>query len=198
MENICERVLIDRAQNNPDKFGELYDLYYSTILNYMYRRVFDSDLAEELTSNTFFNVMKALPDYQHKTSFKAWIYRIATNEINMFWRSKRNRRKRENGYYETQQDRIYFFSPETESEESRKERIHQFALIKEMLEQLPDRYRTALILRFFEELTYEDIAQVLGKRTGTVKSLVHRGLKRMRILIEQHKATFSRGVHYYE
>lgn len=58
--------LIERAKSDPDAFGELYELYYGRILNYVYRRIPDIATAKELTSNSFFNVLKALPKYQKK------------------------------------------------------------------------------------------------------------------------------------
>ncbi len=192
MDTKTEDELVERAKSDPRAFSELYELYYSRILNYMYRRILDVRIAEELTSNTFFNVLKALPEYRQKTSFRAWIYRIATNEIKMYWRSIKNRLKRENDFYETvQRDRVYFSSPDIEIEEEQEEYMRLFAQLYKSLDFLPERYRSVLVLRYFESLSYNEIAQVLGKRVGTVKSLVHRGLKRLRVLMENQNATFS-------
>ena len=192
MNTKTEDELVERAKSDPRAFSELYELYYSRILNYIYGRILNVEIAEELTSNTFFNVLKALPQYRPKTSFRAWIYRIATNEIKMYWRSTKNRLNRENDFYETvQRDRVYFFSPEIEIEEEQEEYLRLFSQLHKSLDFLPERYRSVLVLRYFEDLSYNEIAQVLRKRVGTIKSLIHRGLKRLRILMEKHNATFS-------
>ncbi len=190
--------LIERAKSDPDSFGELYELYYSRILNYTYRRIPDIGVAEEITSNTFFHVLKALPKYRQKTTFRAWIYRIATNEIKMYWRSSKNRREREQDYHIIIDiDRIFFLLHEIESEDEREEKKRLFLKLHESLDAIPEKYRNVLILRYFEELKYDEIARVIGKRVGTVKSLAHRGLKRLRDLLEkrEHDATISQPLH---
>ena len=60
---------------------------------------------------------------------------------------------------------------------------------------LPERYETALALRYFEGLKIEEVAVALGKKVGTVKSLIHRGLHRLKKIIEQKNATFCRDEH---
>ncbi len=66
-----------------------------------------------------------------------------------------------------------------------------FKSLQESLDSLPEKYRVVLTLRYFENFKYNEIAQILGKRVGTVKSLVHRGLRRLRTLLKEHNATFS-------
>ncbi len=187
-----ESELIEHAKYDPQTFGELYDLYYDRILNYIYRRILDIGISEELTSNTFFNALNALPKYRHKSSFRAWLYRIATNEIKIFYRSKKNRLAREHEFYCIKElDRIYFTLSDLETEEEHADKTLLYIHLHETLNTLPEKYRSVLVLRYFEELKYDEIAQVMGKRVGTVKSLVHRGLKRFRILMDKYNATFS-------
>ncbi len=194
-----ESELIEQAQKDPSAFGKLYDIYYSKILNYIYHRVLDIEIAEELTSNTFYNALKGIPKYRHRSSFRAWLYRIATNEINMFWRSKKNREAREKDFqYKNDLNDIYFNLPEIETKEERAEKMRLFYSLHESLNALPEKYHTVLVLRYFEGLKYEEIAKVVGKRVGTVKSLVHRGLKRLRVLFNGKNATFSLRVHYHK
>ena len=190
-EKYSEPELIERAKRDPAAFGELYYLYYSRILNYIYRYVLDVDLAEERTSNTFYKVLHALPKYRHRSSFRAWVYRIATNEIKMYWRSSKNRALREKKYQnKNEQDKVYFISPEVENTQERAEKMRLFHSLHESLRALPEKYQTVLVLKYFEGLKYDEINKVVGKRVGTVKSLVHRGLKRLRVILEEQNATF--------
>ena len=84
-----EGELVERARTQPEAFGHLYDRYYSVVLNYLFRRTLDVALAEELTSNTFFNALRALGGYESRGKFLAWLYRIAGNEIRLNWRARR-------------------------------------------------------------------------------------------------------------
>jgi hypothetical protein len=66
-----EAELVERAKTQPEAFGHLYDRYYSVVLNYVFRRTLDVALAEELTSNTFFNALRALGGYENRGKFLA-------------------------------------------------------------------------------------------------------------------------------
>ena len=72
-----------------------------------------------------------------------------------------------------------FVWPETESAEAVRERQRQFARVHEALRGLPEPYQAAIVLRYFEGLGHDQIAGILGKRPGTIKSLVHRGLAKL-------------------
>ena len=176
--NVSEAEMVSRAQECSEAFGPLYELYYGKILGYTYRRTLDACLAEEITSSTFFNAMRALPQYEHRGSFSAWLYKIATNEINVHRRNT-NHQRGSNNTWHSELHRVWFISPQG-SREDAEEKMRAFAKLHESVENLPEKYRTAISLRYFEAMPYAEIAEVLGKRPGTVKSLVHRGLHHLR------------------
>jgi len=190
-----ETELIERAKTQPQAFGVLYELYYAKILNYVYRRTLDVTVAEELTSNTFFNALRALPAYDNRGKFGAWLYRIAGNEIRLNWRAKRNRRESDCLWREDS-DRLCFAVDQAVSAEEAEEKMRQFARLYDALSRLPERYQTVLALRYFERMSYDEVADVLGKRIGTVKSLIHRGLERLKYQFEGNGATFLQDLHY--
>jgi RNA polymerase sigma-70 factor, ECF subfamily len=184
-DSAAEAAIIEAAKSDPARFGPLFRAYYEKVLTYAYRCTLNRAVAEELTSNTFFNALRALPRYRRGVPFSAWIYRIATNEIRMHWRSHRRRRTTTGGPSRPEElESTYFDCSPLESEEERREKMRAYARLHELLGELPERYRSVIILRFFEGLQYEAIAQVLGKRMGTVKSLLHRALARLRIILE--------------
>jgi RNA polymerase sigma-70 factor, ECF subfamily len=185
-----EAELVEQAQRNPEAFGQLYERFYGLINNYLYRRTLNIATAEELTSNTFFKALRALPKYKPQAPFCVWLYRIATNEIRMHRRSAWFRRVlRMDQAGENEIDRIYFTSPEAPDRIEREERMRQYAALHRALRNLPELYQAVLILRNYEGLKHEEIAQVLSKRTGTIKSLVSRGLQRMGRLMKKKHAT---------
>ncbi len=191
-ESSCsEADLVERARTDPEAFGLLYERHYQRILNYLYRRTLDVTVAEELTSNTFFQALDGLPRYRYRAPFRAWLYRIATTEISMYWRSRRRRRALQEGArWEAELGRVHFEPPEVEAEEELREKMRQYARLHESLKALPEKYQTVLVLRYFEGLPIGEVAQVVGKRTGTVRSLIHRGRKKLRRLMGKKGATF--------
>jgi RNA polymerase sigma-70 factor, ECF subfamily len=186
----AETALIEQARQDTEAFGQLYERYYGLIHNYIYRRTLNVATAEDLTSNTFFKALRALSHYKHKAPFRAWLYRIATNEIRMHRRSAWFRRVMRMDHTDTETiDRIYFVSPEAHTQIEREERMRRYAALHNALKKIPEPYQTALILRYYEGLKHEEIARVLNKPTGTVKSLVSRGLNRMARLMKKKDAT---------
>jgi len=191
----AENDLVERAKADPRVFGQLFDLHYERILGYAYRCTLNRTVAEELTSNTFFRALRGLPKYRRRAPFYVWLYRIATNEIRMHRRSERRKRTTASDPIRLQEKECIFFeTTELEAEEDHREKMRCYARLHELLDQLPERYRNVIVLRFFEDLQYEAIARVLGKRMGTVKSLIHRALRRLRIILEED-ATFCATRH---
>ncbi len=190
-----ETELVERVKTQPQAFGQLYDLYYSKILNFIYRRTLDMTLAEELTSNTFFNALRALPSYNDCGKFCAWLYCIAGNEIRLHWRAKRGRRE---GTYRWREEfaRIRFAANQSTAADEVEEKMQQFARLHDAISCLPERYQAVLTLRYFEGMSYDEVADVLGKKIGTVKSLIHRGLERLKRQFEGNGATFLKDLHY--
>ncbi|MCE5302134.1 MAG: RNA polymerase sigma factor [Planctomycetaceae bacterium] len=189
-----EADLIELAKAQPQAFGQLYEIYYDKILNYVYRRTLDVALAEDLTSNTFFHAWRALPDYDHRGTFGAWLYVIAGNEVKQHWRS---RRIHCSGDDRCRKDfaRLRFSDDPTTIAEEVEEKMMRFARLHDVIVRLPERYQTALSLRYFEGLSYDEIADVLGKKIGTVKSLLYRGLARLKRQLDENKATFPQDLH---
>jgi len=170
--------LVALAKTNTRWFGNLYDRYYNRILNYTYRRTGDVGKAEEITSNTFFKALRSLPAYDNRGKFGAWLYRIAENEIRLYWRVRQ--RSRESPPCMRTYDRVQFISNDDLAVEEAEELEFRFGQLQAALRQLPERYQTVLVLRYLEGLSYEDVGDVIGKKLGTVKSLIHRGLQKLR------------------
>lgn len=178
--------LIDHARTDPEAFGELYELHYSAIRNYIYRRTLNGATADDLTSNTFFKALRALPKYEARAPFRVWLYKIATNEIRAHRRSAWFRRIigiEQAGVDAI--DRVYFSAPDAHSRIENQERMKHYAALHAALIKVGEPYQTALMLRYFEELKYDEIAGVLGKPSGTIKSLVRRGIKKLARLMKK-------------
>ena len=76
-----ERELVERAKNNAEAFGELYDRYYAQIFGYVLKRTASIEVAQDVTSEVFFKALKNLRQFRWRgVPFSSWLYRIATNE----------------------------------------------------------------------------------------------------------------------
>jgi RNA polymerase sigma-70 factor, ECF subfamily len=187
--------LVEKAKADSEAFGRLYDRYYSVILNYVYHRTLDVALAEELTSNTFFNALRSLARYRNSGKFAPWLYSIAGNEIRLSWRKWRNQRNGQDRWRD-ELHRVQFAAGPSLPLEEVEAQAYQFSRIQQALSCLPERYQTVLALRYFESLSYEEIADVIETKVGTVKSLIHRGLARLKKQFEGDGATFSPVLNY--
>jgi len=168
-----DRELVLAAKEDVEAFGRLYDKYYESIFRYIHHRTLDQTLTEDLTSNTFFAALRHMGKYRWKRiPFGAWLYRIATNEIRMHYR--RQKLVAESSI----QDSSSAFSEGLEA-------MEEYALLHQAIMKLKPIYQTAITLRFFEEKTIMEISQITGRKAGTVKSQIHRGIEQLRRILEQ-------------
>lgn len=180
-----ERELIHKAKNDALAFGELYDEYYSQIFGYVLRRTARIDAAQDITSEVFFKALKNIKKYHWRgVPFSAWLYRIATNEIaNNFRRNKRRQLLTEE-VANSASDLNTSLAAETAQAEADVQKHKDFLSLNENISKLPVKYQEVIVLRFFEKKQLKDIGIILRKREGTIKSLLHRGLERLRKLME--------------
>jgi RNA polymerase sigma-70 factor (ECF subfamily) len=153
------------------------------VLNYTFRRTLNISAAEELTSNTFFKALRALPAYRPQQPVRAWLYRIATNELRMHWRWRRRHPAVSLSTLDAG-ERVSFPASGDEPEDDVEQRMADFDRVHQALARLPQRYQTVIALRYFEHLTLEQIAQVTRKPLGSVKSRLHRATARLRATVE--------------
>jgi len=168
-----EPALIARAQRNPQAFGPLYDRYVDRIYAYVQREVQNRALAQDIVSITFEKALKALPRYRWRgTSFGAWLYQIARNEIRMYYR----RRK----WLTPLLDRF----KSTFNVEQQVQRSQEQDVVVQAMQRLSTADQELLRLRYYEDLSNPEIAEVLNKSSGAVAVALHRALKRLRQQLE--------------
>lgn len=167
-----ERLLVEAAQNDPAKFGDLYDIHFERIYAFVARRVRDRDKAEDLTSEVFHKALASLKRYEWRGApFAAWLFRIAANAISDYF--KRAAREPDNAEDPPEQGG----QPEQEAEEAR-------ATLFRLVERLPAEQRRVVFERFVEQRSIREIAQQLGKSEGAVKQLQFRALEKLRSQME--------------
>jgi RNA polymerase sigma-70 factor (ECF subfamily) len=171
-----ERALLKRAKaKDPAALGELYDQYAPKMYAYIYRRVGDAALAEDLTSELFLRVLKAVQNERAwRDSFVAWLYRIAHNLVVDAYR----RRPPPSVAIDDLPLESDLGDPvEMVQEDADRARL-QAALGK-----LTSDQQQVLALRFGEGLTAKETAQVVNKTTGAVEAMQHRALAALRRIL---------------
>ena len=173
-----DKILVASARQDTEAAGRLYDKYYSEILGYIYHCTFDSAVTEDLTSNVFLAAFGNLRRYQwRQIPFRAWLFRIATNEVRMHWR----RQKRAAAMIQKEQNRELAGSVPSGSDCIEAE--EEYRLLHKALLELRLKYRTVIILRYFEDKAIAEICEITGLKIGTVKSQLHRGLARLQDIL---------------
>lgn len=167
--------LVRRAQNGSvSAAGELYTTYHEKIYRFIWGRVYDSQLAEDLTGEVFTKMVISLPDYREMgLPFQAWLYRIARNLVIDYHRKNSNHQSVPlESVKEVQED-------ETSPEEKAQQTL-TFEAVREALEHIEPTQREVVELRFLAGLPLKDVAETLDKTVASVKALQHRGLASLR------------------
>lgn len=164
-----ERSLIESAKNDPAALAELYRQHYAAIASYIHRRVLDEHEAEDIVSEVFLSMVTYLHRYRWcGKPFRIWLYRLATSQLSR-WARRRRRWALDELKAETVVD-----APTLESgRELDCEMVHLVLLT------LPLRLQTVMSLHYLEGMKIMEIAEVVCRSPGTVKSRVSEGRKLM-------------------
>ncbi|WP_245605511.1 RNA polymerase sigma factor [Thermicanus aegyptius] len=177
-----EQLVEEMAQGNQAAFEAFIHRYHGPLLGYLERMLQDEKKAEDFVQETFLRLLQQLRRKKIPERIRPWLYRVATNLCNDYWRSGRYRSEylSEEEIPEQKDPRptvleIY------ERQESRKE-------ILSALGQLTEKERQIVFLRFFQELKLQEIAEVMEMPLGSVKSNLFHSLKKLKHhLIEEKK-----------
>jgi RNA polymerase sigma-70 factor, ECF subfamily len=186
-----DKDLVERARQDPQAFGELYEEYYSPIFGYILKRTASIETAQDITSEVFFKAINNLKQFKWRDiPFSAWLYRIAINEIANHYRQNNHRLSALKELYNSTD----YAGDTTESEimeaEAELNKHEEFLALQANIARLPVKYQEVITLRYFENKQLKEISEILNKSEGTVKSLLHRGLERLLKSME-HNATFQ-------
>jgi len=158
--------------------AQIYDAYARPVYRYHYSRVGNAADAEDLTSQTFMAVLEALPRYQHRGRFTAWMFQIARNKAMDHFRGNHN----ESHVSESVADAAQADALESvDRNESRAE-------LKALMRILSEDEQELLRLRFTAELSFVQIGHLLGRREDAVRKSIRRILDRLAVQMEAQHA----------
>jgi RNA polymerase sigma-70 factor (ECF subfamily) len=171
--DVDERTLIDAAQRNPARFGELYELHFERVYAFIARRVSDRSEAQDLTADVFHQALASIGRFEWRgIPFGAWLFRIAANAV----ASHAQRLARARGAPEAADPPADPQGPALEEAERR-------ARLFRLVDQLPADQRQVVLLRFAGDKSIREIALALERSEGAVKQLQFRALQNLRVRV---------------
>ena len=166
------------AAGNREAFGRLYERYKLRVFRHAYFLSGDPQLAEDLTAQTFLNALQAIPRYQSRgVPFAAWLLRITCNLTINYKKAAKNIGHAQLPEALEAEGAVY--SPE-DSCELKDDSMR----VWEEVRHLPPDQRQVIVMRFIDDLSYQDIAQVLGKTVGAVRVIQFRALSNLRHMLD--------------
>ncbi len=181
-------------------FNQLVLHYQQSVYNTVFRLLGDSDISSDITQDTFIAAYRSIDTFRGGSSFRAWILRIATNQVHDHWRRVRRHPadsletllNEDDAHGPALIDTLALPELEGNPEEYVLNQELQ-ALISQGLQELALDQRTTLVLYDIQGLSYEEIAQVTGTTLGTVRSRLSRARTRLRQFLYQHRELLPRN-----
>lgn len=169
-----EQLWVIEAQSDPTKFEPLYRKYYEAILRYLNQRLDDEELAQDLASQVFIKALKNIRNYEHRgVPFGSWLYRIAKSELYQSYREKNQVKKVSTDQVQIATiDQLFFDNQEAE--------MNRSVLLKAMQRLKSDQLRL-IEMRFFEQLSFKEIGELIGITENNAKVKTFRALEKLRI-----------------
>jgi RNA polymerase sigma-70 factor (ECF subfamily) len=168
-------------------FEEIIAENESRIFNTIYSFIGDYDDALDLTQETFICAYRSIGRFRQESSISTWLYRIAIN----LCKKNYNKRKRQDSVFTDSLDdpetgrQIAYFASEDESAAEMLEANEEQSMVRREISALPEKHRSVIILKYLQELSYEEMADVLGCSIGTVKSRLSRAKDKLKCRLEK-------------
>jgi RNA polymerase sigma-70 factor (ECF subfamily) len=182
-ENLSDKALYDyklvkRALNDGDQkaYAELMGRYRDSVYYMLLKMVNNKDDAEDLTVEAFGKAFKRLSQYTPNFAFSTWLFRIATNNCIDFIRRKRKNTFSIDQPIEDDEggEMVMDLRSDSLDPEEHIMKKQKIMMLRELVDKMKPRYRTLIEMRYFQELSYEEIAEQLELPLGTVKAQLFR------------------------
>lgn len=184
-EETDEALMLRVGRGDRAAFNEIVRRYSRRMINLAYQITGDRDAAEDLAQETFFRAYRSAARYTQIAKFSTWLYTIAIN----LCRNELRRRKFKPFSLEEMAEREdegklrVDIADETSKPDIDVERRETSRLVRKAIAEVPEKYRTALVLRDIQGMTYEEISGIMGLPEGTVKSRINRGRLRVKEIL---------------
>jgi len=183
-----EQLMLNAGQGDRNAFDELVRRYSSRMVNVAYQVLGDRELAEDVAQETFLRAYKSAARYRQISKFSTWLYTIALNLCRNELRRRKFKTYSLEGMAERDEDsKIRVDIPDEKTQpDLDMERKEAGTLVRQAVEKLPEKFKAPLVLRDIQELTYEEISEILNLPEGTVKSRINRGRMRVKEILKPY------------
>jgi RNA polymerase sigma-70 factor (ECF subfamily) len=164
-------------EGDREAFAELYQEHYSRVYSICQRMTQNVSEAEDLTQEVFIHLFRTIGSFRGESAFTTWLHRLTVNHVLMHFRKRRVRSERTTGNGDLPVEVVAGTS------DPKRMRVVDRILLSEVIAQLPEGYREAIIMHDVEGLEHREIAQIRGRSIGTSKSQLYRGRTMLRALI---------------
>jgi|GEM_PF-106180 len=174
-EIMAEQEIIRSAQRDTRNFAKIYNRYFESVFIYINRRVGDEEITADICSNVFFKCLNNLSKYRFQgLPFSAWLFKIALNEVNLYFRKEKNKERLVSLKHEHLEVLIEEIELDFNESELRKN------ILVKLLEALSADEVVLLELRFFEGRSFKEMAYMLGLTDVNAKIKTYRIIEKMK------------------
>lgn len=179
--------------NNQSAYSTLLDRYRESIYHMMYKMVHNRDDADDLTLEAFGKAFRKLHTYTPNYAFSTWLFKIASNNCIDFIRKKRMKMLSIDDTLEEDGQQDFSNNLKSSALDPEERFIYQQrkVILRDLMKRLRPKYRVMIELRFFEELSYQEIADRLSLPVGTVKAQLFRAKELLYEILRGAKASSS-------
>ncbi len=180
-------LITDTLKGNHNSFTTLVNRYYASLYWVIYRIVGNSTDADDLTSESLVKAYEKLSSYSNKYAFSTWLHTIGSNSAIDFVRNRNKQPSPINNPTSTEED---IMTPSIESDLSAEDnmiRLETNDIIANVISELKPFHRSLIDMRYFKNMSYEEISKKLNKPIGTIKTGLFRARKILYNLIKDNK-----------
>lgn len=174
-----------RTEQDPEAYAQIYDRYIEKIYRFIYFKVSSKEVAEDLASEAFLKLLEYLNSGKSVQYLGSLLYSIAKNLVIDHYRSKERDQRvipledDERGVYHLEGQNRLFNVAETSAD---------IGILYKSIKLLKEEYQEVLAMHYLDDIPIEEIAKILGKKSGTVRVTLHRALKSLQALTEKNES----------
>lgn len=174
--NLQERIAFLRLKSgDSDAFAFFYDKYVKNIYRFVYIKTGSKQVSEDITQDIFLKIWQHLVDKKNIKSFQAFIFRIARNTVIDYYRSSKQELPLEYLSEAVGVDEIAIITDQNVD----------VAMLLKQINKLKPEYQEVLLLRYVEDMSIEDMAQVMDKDKNNIRVILHRALSKLKAIIKE-------------
>ncbi len=167
-----EKLILRFQEGDINAYNELVKRYKDRLFNFVLRYFNNAEQAEDVVQDTLIKLYTHASYYKNIAKFSTWIFTIAKN--NALTELRKNKRKKTDSLW-TDDGQVIDINSKEESLESKVQNEIAIDQLNKFLDEIPENFRMAVVLRDFQELSYEEISKILEIPIGTIKSRINRG-----------------------